>query len=71
MAKAKNNRREPTYDGLTREQLIRALELDGLTREACFAELFGEFFDDDPRPRGPGQVSQAGPARREPNTHEE
>ena len=66
MAKTKRSRPESTYDGLTREQLIRALELDGLTREACFEELFGEFLDDEPKPSEPIRVTQAGPGRRGP-----
>ena len=56
-------RREPTYDGLTHEELARSLGLDELTYDACFDELFGDLLDDPP-PREAGRVTQMGPGRR-------
>ena len=71
MAKSKKpkSRSEPTYEGLTREELARSLDLD-LDREACFEELFGELLD-EPRPRGPVRVTQMGPGRRRTPRDEE
>ncbi len=69
MAKDQTSKRrpEPTFDGKTREDLLRELGLEELTYEACFHSLFAELLDDlmpSASDTGGGRVTQMGPGRR-------
>ncbi len=68
MAKKTNKTRtEPTFEGMSYEQLRAELGFDELTYEACFRELFGEAFDLSPGSQEPpraAKVTQMGPGRR-------
>jgi hypothetical protein len=51
--------------GQTREELLRDLGLDQLTREACLRGVFGDLLDEEPGPGGDGwTVTQVGPGHR-------
>ena len=69
MAKTKPTTTRPASEqvlGQTREDLLRGLGLDTLTREACLHGVFGDLFD-EPEPAGDGfTVTQVGPGRRSP-----
>ena len=65
-ADSPNPRRERTYDGMTRDELAQALELD-FSYDDCIAELFADLGDDiGPKRRGEPRVTQMGPGRRNP-----
>ena len=61
-----NPRRERTFDGMTREELARALGID-FSYDECVAELFADLDDDiAPDARREPRVTQMGPGRRNP-----
>lgn len=50
--------------GQTREELLRDLGLDQLTREACLRGVFGNLLDEPPPSGDSWTVTQVGPGRR-------
>ena len=68
---AKTNQRMPQTPakhalGQTREEMIRELGLEGLTREACLRGLFEDLLDQPDQGDDGITVTQVGPGRRSP-----